>query len=74
MNDVIDLSVADRIATVTLARPPVNAFDAGLFQRFNGLLDDLAQRTDWSVLHIRSALKVFSGGADLTMRSRTWRA
>jgi len=65
MADPISLSVADRIATVRLNRPPVNAFDAGMFRAFNGILDGLARRTDWSVLHLRSSLKVFSAGADL---------
>jgi len=65
MSDLIDLSVAERIATVTLERPPVNAFDAALFEAFHAILDGLAKRSDWSVLHIRSTLKVFSAGADL---------
>jgi enoyl-CoA hydratase len=65
MAEYISLAVAERIATVTLNRPPVNAFHAGMFAAFNGILDSLASRTDFSVLHIRSALKVFSGGADL---------
>src|SRR5262245_59499972 len=65
MADPISLSVADRIATVRLNRPPVNAFDAGMFRAFNGILDGLERRTDWSVLHLRSSLKVFSAGADL---------
>ena len=56
---------------MTLNRPPVNAFNAEMFKAFNGILDGLATRTDWSVLHIRSALKVFSGGADLAEISRT---
>ncbi len=65
MPDMIGLTVADRIATVTLNRPPVNAFNAEMFKAFHGILDGLAERTDWSVLHVRSAIKVFSGGADL---------
>src|SRR5690348_4667031 len=65
MTELISLTVADRIATVTLNRPPVNAFHAGIFAAFNGILDELAGRTDFTVLHIRSALKVFCGGADL---------
>ena len=65
MTDMITLAVADRIATVTLGRPPVNAFNAEMFEAFHGILDGLSKRSDWSVLHIRSALKVFSGGADL---------
>jgi enoyl-CoA hydratase len=65
MTNFITLAVADRIATVTLNRPPVNAFNAPMFAAFNGILDDLAVRADFTVLHVRSALKVFSGGADL---------
>jgi enoyl-CoA hydratase/carnithine racemase len=65
MSDLIALAVADRIATATLNRAPVNAFDSELFAAFHRVLDGLAQRSDWSVLHIRSALKVFSAGADL---------
>jgi enoyl-CoA hydratase len=65
MSELISLAVADRIATVTLGRPPVNAFNGEMFAAFHGILDGLGKRSDWSVLHIRSALKVFSGGADL---------
>ena len=65
MTEMIGLAVSERIATVTLARPPVNAFNAEMFEAFHGILDGLSKRSDWSVLHIRSALKVFSGGADL---------
>src|SRR5256885_16672125 len=65
MSELISLAVAERIATVTLGRAPVNAFNAEMFKTFHGILDGLAERTDWSVLHIRSSLKVFSGGADL---------
>src|SRR5262245_14245736 len=65
MSDLISLEVAERIATVTLNRPPVNAFNVDMFKAFHAILDDLAARGDWSVLHIRSDLKVFSGGADL---------
>src|SRR5436190_19622968 len=65
MTELIGLTVAERIATVTLGRAPVNAFNAEMFETFHGILDRLAARSDWSVLHIRSSLKVFSGGADL---------
>src|SRR5262249_31598181 len=65
MRNLINLEVAERIATVTLNRPPVNAFNAEMFASFHAVLDDLGSRGDWSVLHIRSALAVFCGGADL---------
>jgi len=66
MRNLINLKVAGRIATVTLNRPPVNAFNGEMFTSFHAILDDLGSRGDWSVLHIRSALEVFCGGADLT--------
>jgi enoyl-CoA hydratase/carnithine racemase len=65
MTEHVSVDVADRIATVTLARPAVNAFNAEMFDAFHGVLDALGARSDWSVLHVRSGLKVFSGGADL---------
>lgn len=65
MTEQIALTITDRIATVSLNRPPVNAFDTHMLAAFERILDDLAARSDWSVLHIRSNLKVFSGGADL---------
>jgi enoyl-CoA hydratase len=65
MSELISLAVADRIATVTLNRAPVNALNSAMFEAFHGALDALGKRNDWSVLHVRSALKVFSAGADL---------
>jgi enoyl-CoA hydratase len=65
MADNVSLSVAEGIAIMTLNRPPVNAFNADMFRACNGILDALKTRSDWTVLHIRSASKVFSAGADL---------
>ena len=53
------------VAVLTLCRPPVNAMSAEWVTRFNGLLDELQGRSDWSVLHLRSAQKIFCAGADL---------
>lgn len=65
------LTVADRIATLVLDRAPVNAMNDAWVAGFHAQLDGLAARADWSVLHIRSAHKVFSAGADLAqMRDR----
>ncbi len=65
------LQVADSIATVMLDRPPVNAMSDAWVAGFHALLDGLDARDDWSVLHLRSALKVFAAGADLKeMRER----
>jgi enoyl-CoA hydratase len=51
--------------TVVMNHPPVNAMSSVWVSAFTALLDRLEKREDWSVLHIRSALQVFSAGADL---------
>jgi len=62
---MIETSVADGVATVTLARPPVNAISEAWIRAFEAVLDDLAARGNWTVLHLRSNQKVFCAGADL---------
>lgn len=59
------LDVSGSVATLTLSRAPVNAMNDAWVAGFNGLLDGLDTRGDWSVLRIRSGLKLFSAGADL---------
>jgi enoyl-CoA hydratase len=71
MPDFFLLTVADEIATLTLNRPPVNAISEQWLRLFNGRLDELAARSDWTVLRIRSGQRVFCAGADLKeMRAR----
>ncbi|MHB1122588.1 MAG: enoyl-CoA hydratase/isomerase family protein [Ramlibacter sp.] len=62
---MFELQVADAVATVTMARAPVNAMNDAWVAGFHELLDGLETRDDWSVLRVRSGLKLFSGGADL---------
>lgn len=69
---MIELSRRGRIATVVLARPPVNAINDEMIAAFHGVLDQLSTDSDWSVLHIRSAHKVFAAGADLDL-IRSWK-
>ena len=65
------LQIADGVATLVMDGAPVNALSDARVAEFHSLLDGLDERDDWSVLHIRSALKVFSAGADLKeMRER----
>ncbi|BBK32994.1 enoyl-CoA hydratase/carnithine racemase [Stella humosa] len=59
------LEIADRVATLTLDRPPANAINAAWVAGFHARLDELAARDDWNLLHVRSALRLFSAGADL---------
>jgi enoyl-CoA hydratase/carnithine racemase len=62
---MMDLVVADGVATVTLCRAPVNAISETWIVQFDGILDLLAKRSDWKVLHLRSDQRVFCAGADL---------
>jgi enoyl-CoA hydratase/carnithine racemase len=64
-------SIRGGVACLVLDRPPVNAIGAAWLDEFHRCLDALAARTDWRVLHIRSAQKAFCAGADLAeMRVR----
>jgi enoyl-CoA hydratase len=63
--DMFQVDVADGVATVTLARPPVNAISEAWVRAFQGTLDELLVRGGWRVLHLRSSQKVFCAGADL---------
>jgi enoyl-CoA hydratase/carnithine racemase len=62
---MMSLAVADRIATLTLSRPPVNAISSEWITQFGVLLDQLGARKDWTVLQLRSNQKAFCAGADL---------
>lgn len=62
---MLGMIIADAVATLTLSHAPVNAIGEEWIRRFDAALDDLAARSDWRVLHLRSDLKVFSAGADL---------
>jgi enoyl-CoA hydratase/carnithine racemase len=62
---MLDFNVADGVASITLARPPVNAISEAWIRAFDIALDRLATRANWRVLHLRSSQKVFCAGADL---------
>ena len=62
---MIELSVAGRIATLCLCRPQVNAINNQWVLVFSEILDELAARSDWNVLHLISNQKTFCAGADL---------
>jgi enoyl-CoA hydratase len=62
---MFELVVHDRVAVLTLCRPPVNALSEEWGDKFLQLLDELDAREDWTVLHLRSNQKVFAAGADL---------
>lgn len=62
---MFETHISDSVATVTLNRAPVNAINDAWVEAFHKILDELEQRSDWSILRLRSALKLFSAGADL---------
>lgn len=70
-DSMLRMAVADGVAMITLDRSPVNAISEDWLCQFNGLLDELGNRSDWRILHLRSDQKVFCAGADLNeMRDR----
>jgi len=64
---MINLQIDKQIATVTLDHPPVNALSDVMTDRLNQVLDEIEAAGDVSILHLRSAQKVFCAGADLSL-------
>lgn len=62
------LEIDQRIATVTLNRPPVNAQNAELRAEITAVFDMLSDRDDVSVVVLTGSGKVFSAGADIRER------
>ncbi|MET4577097.1 enoyl-CoA hydratase/isomerase family protein [Ottowia thiooxydans] len=62
------LTVEERIATVTLNRPPVNAQNAELRAELTEVFDELSDRDDVMVVILTGSGKVFSAGADIRER------
>ena len=62
---MLKTDISDRVATVLLDRPPANAINRQWVRQFHAELDALEARDDWTVLHVRSALRIFSAGADI---------
>ena len=65
MAEFVDLSVEDSIATITLARPPMNVLNASMQSEIAVLCDGIAQRHDVSAVIIYGGPKVFAAGADV---------
>lgn len=71
----VTVEIADRIAMVTIDRPPVNAFDHQTFAEIAEAFDGLAAGRDASVAILRAApgSRVFCGGVDLQDSPRRYR-
>jgi enoyl-CoA hydratase len=63
----IEVSVADRIATVTINRPDkLNALNVAVFDDLTTLVEELARRTDVGGAIITGAGRAFVAGADIS--------
>jgi len=69
---MLELSRRGPVAVLTLNRPPVNAINDEMGEALNRALDELEATNDWTLLHVRSAGKVFAAGADLDL-IRSWK-
>ena len=63
----VKIEVSDRVATVTIDRPPVNALDYTAFDEIAAAMEQLAVGRDASVIVLRAApdARLFCGGVDL---------
>ena len=62
------VDIKDRIAVVTLNRPPVNAQNAELRADITACFDELSDRDDVACVVLTGSGKVFSAGADIRER------
>lgn len=66
--ETLQVAVSDFIATVTFARPPVNAQNNQLREEMQLVMDSLGDRTDVRAIILTGEGKAFSAGADLSER------
>ena len=59
------LAVSDHVATVTLARPPVNAQNRRFREEIIAIFDTLSDRSDVRAIVLTGEGKTFSAGAVL---------
>jgi enoyl-CoA hydratase len=71
--DHIRIEVSDRIAVVTLDRPPVNALDTKTWRELAHVFDSLGARRDVAVAILNASGKVFCAGVDLVDSPRRYR-
>jgi enoyl-CoA hydratase/carnithine racemase len=62
---MIDLDFQNGVATCVLNAPPANTINPVWCARFHDVINQLEDRQDWRILHIKSSLKLFCAGADL---------
>lgn len=67
---MIELNIDAPFATIILDRGPVNAMNDAWLNEMNQVLDSIETEPGLSVIHLKSALKVFCAGADLALMDR----
>jgi enoyl-CoA hydratase len=70
----LKLDVNDFVATVTLNRPPVNAFGRAIRQEMITVFDALHDRKDVRAIVLTATGKIFCAGADIKERTLDRRA
>jgi enoyl-CoA hydratase len=58
-------SFEERIATITITRPPANALSSGLLKELSSVLDEIEHQDDVRVIVIHGEGRFFSAGADI---------
>lgn len=71
--EILKMEVAEAVATVTISRPQaMNALNTGFFREMDGLVAEIAGRTDIKVVILTGEGKAFAAGADIAeMVSKT---
>ncbi|MGR3493658.1 enoyl-CoA hydratase/isomerase family protein [Citreimonas sp.] len=64
-----EVAIADRIATVTMNRPPVNAQNRRMREELIEIFDALSDDDGVGVVILRSSTRAFSAGADIRERT-----
>ena len=65
----VKVEIADHVATVSLARPPVNALGRAIRQEITTVFDVLNDRSDVRLVILTGAGKTFCAGADIKERA-----
>jgi enoyl-CoA hydratase/carnithine racemase len=65
MTEFVQLSVADAVGTITLARPPMNALNSQMQAEIRELAREASRRKDIRAVVVHGGPKVFAAGADV---------
>lgn len=66
MGEVVKLEVADRVAIVTLDRPPMNAISAQVIAELGEIAQEAAESDEIGALVLWGGKKIFAAGADIS--------